>query len=44
MIQDNSLDGSYIRGIVKSGNRMIILIDIFKIITKEDKEFITRAG
>ncbi|MDO1451265.1 chemotaxis protein CheW [Rhodocytophaga aerolata] len=43
MIQDSSLGNNYIRGIVKSGNRMIILMDVFKIITKEDKEFILKA-
>ena len=43
IIQDNAMENNYIRGIVKAGNRMIVLIDIFKVITKEDKEFISKG-
>lgn len=43
IIQDNTLDNNYIKGIVKSGTRMIVLIDIFRVITKEDKELISKT-
>jgi purine-binding chemotaxis protein CheW len=36
IIQDSSIDSNYIKGIVKSGNRMIILIDVYKVISKEE--------
>jgi purine-binding chemotaxis protein CheW len=44
IIQDNSMDSNYIKGIVKSGNRMIMLIDIFKVITKDDREIISKPS
>jgi len=36
LIGDTSIDSSYIRGIVKSGERMIVLIDVQKVINKEE--------
>jgi purine-binding chemotaxis protein CheW len=36
IIHDHSMDKNYIKGIVKLNNRLIILIDIYKIISKED--------
>lgn len=36
IIQDASQEKNYIKGIVKKQNRLIILIDVFKIINKEE--------
>lgn len=36
IIHDHSIDKNYIKGIVKLPNRLIILIDIYKIISKEE--------
>ncbi len=36
IIHDHQVDKNYIKGIVKYQKRLIILIDIYKIITKED--------
>lgn len=36
IIQDQTNDKNYIKGIVKLPNRLIILIDIFKVIAKEE--------
>ena len=37
IINDSSgLDNNYIKGIVKSGNRMIVLIDVHKVINKDE--------
>jgi purine-binding chemotaxis protein CheW len=36
IISDQSNERNYIKGIVKIGHRLIILIDIYKIINKED--------
>jgi purine-binding chemotaxis protein CheW len=44
IIQDATIDNNYIKGIVKSGNRMIMMIDIFKVITKEDKDIILKTA
>jgi purine-binding chemotaxis protein CheW len=35
VIQDSSSEGNYIKGIVRAGSRLIILIDVYKIISKE---------
>jgi purine-binding chemotaxis protein CheW len=35
VVHDSSLDDNYIKGIVKSDKRLIILIDIFKVIKEE---------
>ena len=35
IVGDTSIDDNYIKGIVKSGNRLIILIDIFKVVDQE---------
>jgi purine-binding chemotaxis protein CheW len=35
VVHDSSLDDNYIKGIVKSDKRLIILIDIFKVINEE---------
>jgi purine-binding chemotaxis protein CheW len=43
IIQDTAIDNNYIKGIVKSGSRMIMLIDIFRVITREDKDLITKT-
>jgi len=32
IVGDGSTDSNYIKGIVKSGNRLIILVDIFKVV------------
>ncbi len=36
VIQDETQDGNYIKGIVKVNNRLIILIDIFQVMSKND--------
>ena len=36
VIHDGNLDKNYIKGIVKLGSRLIILVDIYKIILKEE--------
>jgi purine-binding chemotaxis protein CheW len=37
IINDSSgIDNNYIKGIVKSGNRMIVLIDVHKVINKDE--------
>lgn len=41
IIQDTSQDKNYIKGIVKKQNRLIILIDVFKIINKEEVNNVT---
>lgn len=35
IVHDSSMDDNYIKGIVKIENRLIILIDIFKVMTEE---------
>lgn len=35
IVQDNQTEGSYIKGIVRASNRLIILIDIYKLINKD---------
>lgn len=35
IVNDSRVNSNYIRGIIKSGNRLIILIDIFKVIDHE---------
>ena len=35
IINDSGNENNYIKGIIKSGNRLIILIDIFKVIDQE---------
>lgn len=35
IINDSNAEANYIRGIIKSGNRLIILIDIFKVVDQE---------
>ncbi|MGC3943072.1 MAG: chemotaxis protein CheW [Chryseolinea sp.] len=35
IVSDANSDGSYIKGIVKSGNRLIILVDIFKVVDQD---------
>lgn len=35
IVQDNNAEGNYIKGIVRSGNRLIILIDIYKLINTD---------
>jgi purine-binding chemotaxis protein CheW len=37
VIQDTGVDQGYVKGVVKYGNRLLILIDIFKIMS--DREF-----
>jgi len=36
IIQDQNVEKNYIKGIIKLQNRLIILIDIFKVIAKEE--------
>jgi purine-binding chemotaxis protein CheW len=35
LLGDSSTENGYIKGLVRTGNRMIILIDVFKVISKE---------
>lgn len=35
LLSDGSTESGYIKGIVRSGNRIIILIDVFRVISKE---------
>lgn len=35
IINDSAMDGDYIKGIIKTDGRLIILIDIFKVINQE---------
>lgn len=44
LVQSATLESNYIKGIIKSGNRMIVLIDIFKVISKEDQNLLTRSA
>lgn len=43
VIQSSALEANCIKGIIKSGSRMIVLIDIFKVISKEDQNLLSRA-
>lgn len=43
IINDSSSESNYIRGIIKSGERLIILIDIFKVIDHEMNNTIKKA-
>lgn len=36
LIQDTGTEKGYVKGIVKSGNRLVILLDVFKLISKEE--------
>ena len=36
VMQDSAIDAGYIKGIVKSGQRLIILIDIFKVLNENE--------
>lgn len=44
IIQDASADTNYIKGIIKTGQRLIILIDIFKVIDKDMSGAIRKAA
>ena len=44
IINDASADSNYIKGIIKSGERLIILIDIFKVIDHEMTNSIKKAA
>lgn len=46
VIQETGMDQGYIKGVVKVGNRLLILIDIFKIMSNQefDKVFTKKAG
>jgi purine-binding chemotaxis protein CheW len=43
IVQDSSVDSNYIRGIIKSNGRLIILIDIFKVIDHEMMSHLKRG-
>lgn len=43
IIHDASAETNYIKGIIKSGDRLIILIDIFKVIDQEMNNSIKKA-
>lgn len=43
IVGDANLEGSYVKGIVKTGKRLIILIDIFKVIDLEAAASLRRA-
>ncbi|HCW06311.1 MAG TPA: chemotaxis protein CheW [Cytophagales bacterium] len=43
IISDANADSNYIKGIIKSGNRLIILVDIFKVIDHEMTSAIKKA-
>ncbi|MEO1052553.1 MAG: chemotaxis protein CheW [Bacteroidota bacterium] len=36
IVQDNNVDGGYIQGIVKLDDRLIILIDVFKVLNEKE--------
>ena len=44
IINDANTESNYIKGIIKTGNRLIILIDIFKVIDQEMNSSIKRAS
>jgi len=44
IINDVNADSNYIKGIIKSGERLIILIDIFKVIDQEMTNSIKKAA
>lgn len=44
IINDANADANYIKGIIKTANRLIILIDIFKVIDQEMSNSIKKAG
>lgn len=44
IINDASAETNYIKGIIKTGSRLIILIDIFKVIDQEMSNSIKKAG
>lgn len=44
IINDANAETNYIKGIIKTGNRLIILIDIFKVIDQEMSNSIKKAG
>ncbi len=44
IIHDANTESNYIKGIIKSGNRLIILIDIFRVIDQEMNSSIKRAS
>jgi purine-binding chemotaxis protein CheW len=43
IINDANTEGNYIKGVIKSGERLIILIDIFKVIDQEMTSNIKKA-
>ncbi|MDJ1501919.1 chemotaxis protein CheW [Xanthocytophaga agilis] len=43
IVQSATLESNYIKGIIKSGNRIIVLIDIFKVISKEEQNLLART-
>ena len=44
IINDANAESNYIKGIIKSNNRLIILIDIFKVIESESTSIIRKPG
>lgn len=36
LVQDGSIEKGYVRGIVKTESRLVILVDVFKLVTKDD--------
>lgn len=43
IVGDANLEGSYVKGVIKIGKRLIILIDIFKVIDLETAASVRRA-
>ncbi len=44
VIQSGTIEAGYIKGIIKSGGRMIVLIDIFKVISREEQNLLNKAA
>jgi purine-binding chemotaxis protein CheW len=44
IINDASTETNYIKGIIKSGERLIIMIDIFKVISQEETDTLKKAS
>ena len=44
VIQGGTIESGYIKGIIKSGGRMIVLIDIFKVISREEQSLLNKAA
>ena len=43
IVGDSTIDGNYIKGIIKTGKRLIILVDIFKVVDQDAAASMKRA-